>query len=155
MTRSRFFIRAAIPVLTILSLPTTTTAQSTTVAWQYSVDPAFTDAITETSQPSFGKEVVLPINVDDPTDIVATNFFNTIDTLLRSRLRNHHGADYVYHAHHTGKDTEYYTQTGQDKKGWIALASGTGVTLQWEGDLEACNVIKDTSGHSNVECTAR
>ena len=121
--------------------------------WQYFINSDFTDTITQTSQPSFGKEVVLPINVDDPLDEIATAFFNTIDTILKSRLKNLHGANYVYHAHHTGRNTEYFNQTNQEFKGWIALASGTGLTIQWEGDLEACTVIKDTSSHSNQECT--
>ena len=51
------------------------------------------------------------------------------------------------------RNTEYFNQTNQEFKGWIALASGTGLTIQWEGDLEACTVIKDTSSHSNQECT--
>ena len=129
---------------------------SKTSPWQYSIDPDFTDIITESRQPSFGKEVVVPINVEESSDAAAVTFFQTIDNLLRSRLSSHHSANYVYHAHHSGANTEYYTQTtGQDKKGWIGLVSGTSVSLQWEGDLEACNAIKDTSGHSNQECTEK
>lgn len=119
---------------------------------------------------STGEEVIIPINVHDPTDKIATTFFNTTNHYIRQDFSSWHdgayGASfgaiagpYVYEAHYRGRETEYYNSVQsanfkpQAKAGWNAIASDTGLQITWEGDLEACTNIEPTAQHSNQECT--
>jgi len=107
-----------------------------------------------------GSEQVLPLDVHDPGNTPAKNIFNTIDHYLKQSSRSlHPNANYVYEAHHVGRDTTYFTYEDEqlNKKGWNAIALdesvGGGMYITWEGDLSACTNIRKTAKHSNQECT--
>lgn len=142
------------------------------VPWNVDVKGAATTVFSGTNSEymSTGEEIIIPINVHDPTDTVAWTFFNTTNYYINKDFNSWHNGsygsefptiqgDYVFEAHYRGRETAYYNPQvssnfkAQAKAGWNAIASDTGLQITWEGDLEACTNIKPTADHSNQECT--
>lgn len=145
------------------------------VPWNVDVHGSATTVFDPTSSNkgymSTGEEVIIPIDVHDPNDVVASTFFDTTNYYINKDFNSWHNGSYgssfgavagpyIYEAHYRGKETAYYNPTispnfhPQAKAGWNAIASDTGLQITWEGDLEACTNIRPTqTWTSNQECT--
>ena len=108
-----------------------------------------------------GSEIILPVNVHDPTDTISGDMFNLMDDYI-SFLKSHHTNDFTYGAHHVGRafpGYDYSPLSTDDKKGWNIIVSGGRLHVTWEGDFKACIRlanhidIKDINGDSNKVCS--